>query len=167
VTTAAQRNLLGEAMDLLVHYRDNLSYRQHRPMGTRPISTIPLLEAALKTGFSFDCSEDVTLICHVAGLKPPSGPSYPYLSGEGDTQTMYDFLPHYENPAEALVGALCFFGTPGMLVTQHITSVREPGEDPLLQSHGGNGSFCSHFVRLSEERKYHVGDPVFLSVAHL
>jgi hypothetical protein len=45
--------------------------------------------------------------------------------------------------------------------------VRHPGPDPVLFSHGGSGAFAAHFVPLSVEARLHVGEPVFLSIAHL
>ncbi len=155
---------MGKAMDLLVAQRHHVAYLQHRPMTTAKINTMAELTAALKHGILIDCSEAATLICHVAGLKDPNGTGY---NGFGNTQTMYDELPHYLNPRSAKVGALVFLGQPGRLSTQHVCVVREPGPDPLLYSHGGNGAFASHFLPFSVERRFHVGQPVFLNISHL
>ena len=166
MANAAQRQTMGHVMDELVRHRANVRYVQVRPMPTRHIATLAALMAALEgNGIEDDCSGTATLICRVAGLKDPSGA--PAESGIGNTQTMYDHLPHYLNPADAWTGALCWFGVDNRLGTQHITVVRHAGHDPLLYSHGGHGAFQSHFVPLSVERRYHVGHPVFLSVAGL
>lgn len=165
MASEAQRHTMGEAMDLLVHHRAHVPYLQHRPMGSRSIHTLDELRKALEHELPLDCSESATLICHVAGIKNPSGFGYP--TGAGNTQTMYDHLPHYLNPRQAGLGALVFFGWPNRLGTQHVCVVRHPGEDPELFSHGGNGAFAAHFLPFSVERRYHVGSPVFLSISHL
>lgn len=164
MATVAQRQTVAEAIDLLVAHRGNVSYRQSRPMGTRGITNLAQLRTALGHGLAMDCSEAATLILHVAGLKDPNGNAY---DGEGNTQEMFDHLPHYLHPGWAKVGALVFFGTPGKLVTQHVCVVRTPGPDPELYSDGGNGAFASHLIPYSVERRYHVGEPVFLSIAAL
>lgn len=165
MTTTDQRHTIALTIDALVQHRANVRYRQARPMVTRSIASLPALEALLTgQGIDLDCSEDATLICHVAGLQDPNGHGY---DGEGNTQEMYDHLPRYLNPRDALVGALVFFGEPGRLGTQHVAVVRTVGADPVLYSHGGNGAFASHLIPLSVESRYHVGHPVFLSVAHL
>lgn len=163
-TTTAQRNAMGRAMDELVTHRAHVLYLQRRLMATRDIATMAELVKALRGYVRADCSETATLVCHVGGLDDPNGNHY---DGEGDTQEMYDHLPHYLNPADAKLGALCFHGIPGRLGTQHVTVVRRPGLDPVLYSHGGSGAFASHYVPLSVERRYHVGEPVFLSIAGL
>lgn len=155
---------MGKVMDLLVKQRAHVTYLQHRPMSTKNITTLAQLTAALKTGIKTDCSETVTLIAHIAGIKNPNGHAY---DGYGNTQEMYDALSHYLNPRTAQVGALVFFGQPGHLTTQHVCMVREPGADPLLYSHGGNGAFASHFIPYSVERRYHTGQPIFLNISRL
>lgn len=164
MATAAQRKTIAQAIDLLVKQRSHVAYVQRRPMASRSIDTMPELEAALTAGIALDCSEAATLILHVAGVGDPNGNAY---DGEGNTQEMYDHLPHYLNPRTAKTGALVFLGIPGRLSTQHVCVVREPGPDPLLYSHGGNGAYASHLIPYSVERRYHVGEPVFLSIARL
>lgn len=156
---------MGQAMDMLVAKRANVPYLQRRPMASRKINSLEELHAALAHKLPLDCSEAATLIAHVGGIHDPNGNAY---SGEGNTQEMYDHLhQHYLNPRQAATGALLFLGIPGRLGTQHVCVVREPGDDPLLFSHGGNGRYAAHFIPYSVERRYHAGEPVFLSIAHL
>lgn len=154
-------------MDYLVAHRSHNHYRQLRPMASRHITTMAELDKQVESeeGLYSDCSEDIELICRLSGLKNPSG--FDYNSGASNTQTMYDHLPKYTNPRSAGIGALCFFGIPGDLPSQHITAVSHPGPDPILFSHGGSGIFAAHFVLLSDERKFHQGTPIFLSIAGL
>lgn len=155
---------MGAAMDLLVAHRANVPYLQRRPMASKGINTLERLHTALEHPLPLDCSEAATLICHAGGIHDPNGHGY---SGEGNTQEMYDHLHHYLNPKDAALGALVFFGFPGRLGTQHVCVVRKPGADPELFSHGGNGRYAAHFIPFSVERRYHVGEPVFLSIARL
>lgn len=133
-------------------------------MSTNHIASLASLEHALEAGVQLDCSESVTLICHVAGLHDPSGFGF---DGSGNTETMYHHLKHYTDPRQAFPGALVFLGIPGRLSTQHVCMVRRAGADPELFSHGGNGAYRAHYVPFSVERRYHAGTPVFLSVAAL
>lgn len=164
VTSEAQRVTMEHAMDALVNHRSHVGYLQRRPMSTSHIASLASLLHALEHGIAIDCSESVTLICHVAGLSDPSGF---HFDGSGNTQSMFDHLKHYTDPRLALPGALCFLGAPGRLSTQHVCMVRHSGTDPTLFSHGGNGAYAAHYIRYSVERRYHVGAPVFLSIAGL
>lgn len=167
VASTAQRNRMGQAMDALVAHRSKVGYIETRPMPTRNIATMPELLAALESeaGIEDDCSGTGKLIAHVAGLPPPDG--LPYPEGAGNTETFYAKLPHYRNPLEAELGAYVFFGEIEFLSTQHLAVVRRPGADPVLFSHGGTGAYAAHFVPLSVEARLHVGQPMFLSIAHL
>jgi cell wall-associated NlpC family hydrolase len=74
-----------------------------------------------------DCSGFVTLCYYLAGAPDPNGLGY---DGQGWTGTLLDHLP-----ATAVVrrGDLVVFGAyPG----RHCALVLEPGDDPLLASHG-------------------------------
>lgn len=166
--TPEQRTIALAVYRKLEANRRQVGYEQSRPMRSREISSLVELELALAGGVTLelDCSESVTLAHHIAGTHNPSGTTYE--SGVGNTQLMYDHLPHYREPRFAGVCALVFFGIPGRLSTQHVCAVVEPDSlDPLLFSHGGNGAFAAHFVRYSVERRFHVGEPVFLAVAGL
>lgn len=162
MATTTQRAKMHQVMDLLVAHEPAVHYREDRPMHTRTISTYHELAVELAKGISMDCSESVTLICRLGGLKDPNGLGF---NGTGNTQVMYDHLPHYVKPQGAAVGALVFFGIPGQLPTQHVCMVYKPGGDPLLFSHGQERGPV--LIRLSDESKYHEGHPVFLSIAKL
>ena len=167
MTTSAQRQLMASAMDALVANRAKVGYIETRPMPTRNIASLPELEAALAkpAGIEDDCSGTGKMIAHIAGLPPPDG--IPYAEGVGNTETFYNALPHYRNPHDAEIGAYVFFGEPEFLSTQHLAVVRHPALDPVIFSHGGTGPFAAHFVPLSVEARYHVGQPMLLSIAHL
>jgi hypothetical protein len=154
---------MGAAMDLLVAHRGKVFYEEIRPNPTADVASLAELVAALKEGIVADCSGACKLIAHVAGLPEPDG--LPWT--EGNTETFYAALPRYRNPRSALTGAFVFFGEPDYLSTQHLACVRHPGTDPVLFSHGGTGAYAAHFVPLSVEARLHVGEPVFLSIAHL
>jgi hypothetical protein len=156
---------MGAAMDMLVAHRQKVAYLESRPNPTASIATLAELTAALtsKPGIVADCSGACKLIAHVAGLPAPDG--LPWTAG--NTESFYGALPHYRNPLDALVGGFVFFGEIDFLSTQHMACVRHPGADPMLFSHGGNGVYAAHFVPLSVEARLHVGEPVFLSIAHL
>jgi hypothetical protein len=164
MTTVAQRHELAAVMETLVAHKDHVHYAEIRPMATKNITTVVALRNALLTpkGITMDCSESVTLLCHVAGMKDPNGLNY---SGAGNTQVMLGHLPNYLNPAGAGIGALCFFGVPGELGTQHITMVHTPGTDPLLFTHGGEED--PNFRRLSWMRSGFQGHPIFLNISKL
>ena len=98
-------------MDLLVRNEPRVHYAQIRPMQTRPIHSLHLLQQALYSphGVTMDCSESVTLLCHVCGLQDPNGFDY---DGHGFTGTLLHHLPHYSDPGNARIGALVVFGPP-------------------------------------------------------
>ena len=76
-----------------------------------------------------DCSGFVTICYYLAGAEDPNGRGY---DGAGYTGTLLGWLPRI-HPAEARRGDLVVWGTwPG----RHVAIVLEPGDDPLLCSHG-------------------------------
>ena len=161
MTTAAQRTELARVMDLLVRERARVHYAQRRPMETRPIHSLHLLQQALDSpqGVTMDCSESVTLLCHVCGLDDPNGFDY---DGHGFTGTLLHNLPQYTDPRRAKVGALVVFG-PGS--GDHVCMVRRPGPNPTLFSHGQeSGPF---YLTLSDEKRYQRPPTTFLSIARL
>lgn len=161
MTTDAQRHLMAAAMDFLVSHNAQVHYAETRPIPRLP--SFAALEALVVVkGLTTDCSGSVTIICQVGGLEDPNGLGY---NGAGNTQMMYNHLPHYTNPANANVGALCFFGVPGQLATQHITAVRHPGPDPVLFTHGHPGD--PSYRKLSYMRSGFKGTPTFLNISHL
>lgn len=161
MTTHAQRLELAHLMDELVAQAEKVHYAEIRPMRSKAIDTALELAQALArpTGITLDCSESVTLLCHIAGLDDPNGLGY---NGAGYTGTMLDHLEHYSNPRAAGIGALCVFG-PG--TGEHVCMVRHPGPDPVLFSHGDEAGPA--FIRLSAEAPYHRPPVTFLSIANL
>jgi hypothetical protein len=85
-----------------------------------------------------DCSESVTLLCRLSGLRDPNGNHY---DGEGYTGTLLEYGKSrdawYSNPDNAGIGAMVVLGitnaTPG---GKHVCAVRRKGTNPLLFSMG-------------------------------
>ena len=144
-------------MRLLLAHEPEVHYAQIRPMANVHMSypRFPI---------TMDCSESVTMLCKWAGLKDPNGLDY---NGTGNTQTLYDHLPHYHDPAVARTGALVTFGVPtNPLSRQHVCMVLEPHpHDPLLWSHGQERGPLA--IRYSVERQYHAPPATFLAIQHL
>ncbi len=160
MATLAQRHTLGTLMDYLVAHEPRIHYAMLRPMRTRHIATLEELRRAIQSGaITMDCSESVTLLCKLAGLKDPNGLGY---DGAGYTGTLLTHLPHYSDPAAANVGGMVVFG-PG--TGEHVAMVRHPGSDPVLFSHGWEGG--PQYVHLSVERRYHHPGVTMLSIANL
>jgi len=144
MATDAERKRAIAVMDLLVNKTGKVHYRQARPMSTKWINTMAELRSALarSQGITMDCSESVTLICHIAGMNDPNGFKY---NGYGYTGTILNYCkPHYTDPRKANVGALVVCG-PG--AGDHVMMVRKTGSDPLLFSHGGE--YDPKYVRWS------------------
>ncbi len=132
MTTPAQRKQMQSLMSTLVRYRSRVHYAQIRPMPTRTIRRGHLLAALLRPGgITMDCSESVTLICRLAGLRDPNGLNY---DGEGFTGTLLKYLKHYPSAKEAQAGALVVFGGG---TGEHVCMVYEHSDtNPKLFSHG-------------------------------
>jgi hypothetical protein len=148
-------------MDLLVRETARVHYRQIRPMRTRPIHSLHMLQQTLydANGVTMDCSESVTMLCHIVGLADPNGFDY---DGTGFTGTLLHHLPHYSDPAMAGVGALVVFG-PGS--GDHVCMVRRPGANPTLFSHGSERGPI--WITLNDEKRYQRPPTTFLSIAKL
>ncbi len=160
MATPAQRAHLGALMDMLVQHEPLIHYVQKRPMSTSRYTEQELADRfKQKKTISMDCSESVTLLCHLAGLADPNGNDY---NGTGFTGTMLNHLNHYTSPLSAGVGALVVFG-PGD--GDHVCMVRKQGRDPLLFSHGTERG--PWFIHLSEEKKFQHAPTTFLSIAKL
>jgi hypothetical protein len=164
VATDDQREHLGRLMALLIEHEPAVHYRELRPMQTGTIHTEAQLVAALKTpsGVTMDCSEAVTLLCRLAGLRDPNRRGY---DGSGFTGTMLATLPHYHDPKGAKVGALVVFGP---REGEHVCMVLKPdhkGGNPHLFSLGGERGPID--ITLKTERKYHRPPVTFLSIAGL
>jgi len=152
-------------MRYLIAHEPQVHYAQVRPMRTVHLTETQLDTLLAHSGsVTMDCSESVTALCRWAGLHDPNGAGY---DGQGNTLTLYHHLPHYTNPAHALVGALVVFGAPSRpLSRQHVCMVMEPdAHDPLLFSHGQERGPLA--VRLSVERAVHDDAGTFCSIAHL
>lgn len=163
MVASAQRELLAAYMDWLVAEKNRVGYRELRPMATSTIATAAQLKAAFGVGFEMDCSESVTLLCHLAGLKPPSGAKDGWKYG--NTETLLSNLPTYPDPANADVGAVCVFNSDRPLAEQHAAMVRSPGSDPVLFTHGSPAD--PSFLKLSQLQPGFAGETVFCSISGL
>lgn len=161
MATTAQRQELARLMDYTYRHRARIHYLQRRPMRSAAMHSWHLLEQKIQSpaGVSWDCSEGVTVLCHIAGLEDPNGFGY---DGWGNTGTMLHYLEHYSNPRRAKVGALVVFG-PGR--GDHVCMVRQPGPNPLLWSHGMERGPI--WIRLEDEKRYQREPTTFLSIARL
>ncbi len=149
------------AMDFLFTEARRVHYAEVRPMHSAHIDSLVKLQHAVaaRGGLIMDCSEAVTLICHVAGLSDPNGNHY---DGSGWTGSLLTHLPHYSDASKAGVGALCVFGAaPGV----HVAMVHQPGRDPLMWTHGEESDPSIH--RLSWMLPGFKPPHTFLSIAAL
>jgi cell wall-associated NlpC family hydrolase len=124
-----------------IAHEPRIHYGQIRPM---PLArTLPL---------TTDCSGFVTLCYFLAGAPDPNGLGY---SGEGWTGTLLHHLHGVDDP---LAGDVVVWGAyPG----RHCAIVLEPGEDPLLCSHGAERGPIA--IRFSEESKWQPAEHVWLT----
>lgn len=161
MATTAQRAHLHALMLWTVAHEPRIHYAQVRPMRTRGLAEQQIADrfADAEGTLTLDCSEAVTLLCRLAGLRDPNGRGY---DGSGYTGTLLEHLPHYTQATRADTGALVVYG-PGS--GDHVSMVCEPGRDPLLWSHGSDRGPV--LVRLSEQRREHRPPVVFLSIARL
>lgn len=127
-----QRAHLKALMDWHVQERALIGYIQQRPE-----APVGYFESQLDSYFrhkikqEWDCSTEVMILCHLAGLRDPSGNGY---NGFGNSAEFYDHLAHYENPLDTMTGSIVVFGPNG---ASHAAMVYEGGiEDPMLCSHG-------------------------------
>lgn len=162
MTSDAERREMQRLMRELVRYRSHVHYAQVRPMATRTIRPGHLWRALHRRGgITMDCSESVTLICRLAGLRDPNGKHY---DGYGYTGTLLTYLEHYPEPARARAGALVVFGGG---TGEHVAMVYEPSHtDPVCFSHGREAD--PRFYKLSELLPAFPGQPhTFLAVGKL
>jgi hypothetical protein len=166
VSNAQRENLVAKATTLIRYAGDSsrprINYAEVRPMETRVFSWGGLLthfEAGFKV--AMDCSESVTELFRWAGLRDPNGFGY---DGFGNTDSLYNHLPHYFKVEDAHPGALLIFGEDP---TVHVCMVMQrSGTDPWLFSHGQQGG--PFRIRLSAEREAHVGQAeTWLNIGHL
>jgi len=162
VANDAERKEMGRLMDILVRNERRIHYAQIRPMRTMSIKPGRLRLALYRPGgITMDCSESVTLICHLAGLRDPNGLHY---SGRGFTGTLLEHLEHYEDPSRARTGALVVFGGG---TGEHVCMVRHPhASNPMLFSHGTESG--PRFIDLASEKHGFPGEKVtFLAISKL
>jgi hypothetical protein len=164
--TAQDRIRLFELASFLIAHRPQLDYPRDDVRGpldaaTWKITTEAGMRRAINAGktLCFDCSQSTTQLYRWAGLSDPNGLDYSHC---GYTGTMLAHLKHYAKPALAKRGALVVFG-PG--TGEHVAMVLDPGDDPLLFSHGA--AHVSGPIRLSVERTYHHRPVTFLNVSGL
>jgi cell wall-associated NlpC family hydrolase len=99
-----------------------------------------------------DCSGFVTLCYHLAGAPDPNGLGY---NGQGWTGTL---LRHLQETGEPQPGDVVVWGAyPG----RHCALLLEPGEDPLLASHGSDRGPIA--IRFSEECTWQPAEYVWLT----
>lgn len=165
MASRAQRAHLHDLMRVLLAHEPQVNYPTHDVRGPKDAATFALAEHQMRTELAlghhiqFDCSQAVTQLCKWAGLHDPNGLEYRYA---GYTGTLLHTLPHYSNPSGAMCGAIVVYG-PG--TGEHASMVYEPGEDPLLWSHGFDGGPV--LIRLSKQRAFHRAPVTFLSIAAL
>lgn len=162
MATDAQRKKIVEIWNILHDYQHLIRYEQKRPMDV--VFKYQSLDALLfdlrnNVDVWMDCSETVTLICKLAGLKDPNGLHY---DGYGYTGTLLSNLPHYKDPAEARPGALAVLG-PG--TGDHVVQVIKAGKNPLVGSFGSDKTV--KLVPLSVEQAIHRKPTTMLSIAKL
>lgn len=156
----ADRARLKGVMTFLLAHERPMHYYQRRPMQLTRL-TWKQMQAKLVYGDTYsDCSETVTAIFKWAGCKDPSGRGF---DGLGNTETMYDHLPHYTNARLARTGSLVHFQNPN-----HISMVYKPDfvrGNPLLFSFGSEHG--PQLYRLQDEHGWHPGSVVLLNVQKL
>lgn len=102
-----------------------------------------------------DCSGGVTYAAETAKLPDPNARGY---DGLGYTGTLLDARSKRMTVLTARAGDLIVYGPyPG----HHVVAVLEPGEDPLVWSHGGKGD--PKIMRHSEQARYQPPGIVTLS----
>ena len=162
MATPTQRRHLARLAEYLNHKAEQVLYAEVRPMSTTHL-TESQLHDRLDSGrtITTDCSETVTLMFRLAGLRDPNGLRY---DGEGYTGTMLAHLEHFTRWDEVHAGTLIVFGHyPGT----HVVMVTHPdGDNPIIYSHGSHAR--SAIWDLATERKYHEGQPItLLAIADL
>jgi hypothetical protein len=102
-------------------------------------------------------------LCHLAGLRDPTGLGY---VGDGNTGTFLSHLNvHYTDPTKALPGAIVVFNSDRPLDEQHAAMVHTRGRDPILFTHGTAAD--PSLLRLSQLQPGFPGRTVFCGVSSL
>lgn len=153
MVTQTQRNHMVRLAQLLNHYAPDVDYAEVRPMRTRRLTQTRLtINLQHRVPVTMDCSEAVTLICRLAGLKDPNGLRY---DGYGYTGTMLEHLPHFTDYGELHKGSLIVYGAG---TGTHVVMVVTPnGHNPDVYSHGSHAN--SAIWTLETENTYHPGEP--------
>jgi hypothetical protein len=104
-----------------IAHEPSIHYREARPIPEGlPIHTYP---------FVTDCSGWLTLMAKWAGAPDPNGNGF---SGEGYTGTMIEHCRHITKEMLRPGDLIVFGAYPG----HHVVGVIEPGDDPVVGSHG-------------------------------
>lgn len=139
VKAPTRRNARAKIVDYCrwaIEHEPAIHYAMVRPIPSRP------RQLPMRT----DCSGFVTLAYRDAGAADPNGSNY---DGVGYTGT----LAAHGRPitrAQARPGDLVFFGP---FPHEHVCVVLEPGDDPLLASHGQERGPVA--IRFAPELAYH------------
>jgi hypothetical protein len=163
MATRTQRNRIVAIWQELNRHSSLAGYREVRPMEIVKLTWAQML-ANLQAGKTWedDCSGTITAVCKWSGLKSPSGPTYPYSKGYGNSETMLAYLRNYFAARLARTGAIVHFQNP-----DHVAQVLKPSPlrgNPIIGQHGAPGI---SIVPLSVERPYHSGPVTFLSISKL
>jgi len=119
-----KRTLLHALMVATAGNAYDWNYREVRPLTMPP---------KLVHGVNADCSFGVKVLCDWAGVPDPTGGNY---DGYGNSTSIFHHLAHVPL-ADARTGDILLFGPEG---SWHAAMVLEPGKDPMLWSHGHQGS---------------------------
>ena len=161
--TSAQRQRLCDLMDWTFAHRHLVSY----PPGDRRVTAVHEIvsvadfkAAVLAHRAEWDCTQMTYALLGAAfgGVRNQDGYTGTQLE---------DFEPHYTDARKAYPGALVILG-PGTgdhgCMVRHRDAVHG---DPVVFTHGGNGTFAARFVPLSVEVKSHKPPTTLCSIAHL
>jgi hypothetical protein len=166
MASATKRQALRREMIYMLGQEPRIHYPLHdiRTETIHAVRTHDQLAALIRRpqGITIDCSQTVTLLFHVVGLKDPNGHAY---REDGFTGTLLAALPHYGDPRHALIGALVVYG-PG--TGDHVDIVFDPDPvsgDPMLFGHGLEAG--PYKRRLSQAKQYHRKPTVFLNISSL
>lgn len=157
-----QRNRLAHMALALIAEAPRIHYIQRRPMVVPQLGFDHVMRILRGGGtVSMDCSEAVTALYRWAGCQDPNGARF---NGTGWTGAMWAHLPHYTNPANAHLGALCIWGDQGR---EHVAMViARNGSNPIMFSHGGESGPLR--IDLATESSFHRGQArVFCDVSGL
>lgn len=161
--STAQRNQLAVLIDWLYEHRHHLRYppvysgQIHRTETVSDIRSVARFRSRVLAGVTWDCSQTVyALLGAIFGSK--------VQNQDGATGSMLQDFPHYFDPRQAYIGALCVYGpAPGhhVVIVRHRDAIHG---DPICFSHGGDPA---RMTSLLTEARYQPHPYVMLSIAHL